>query len=198
MKTKLLILLLFTSSIAFGQFDLTVSVANGISKLSKNDSHSRMFGEKIDFAYSGGIEAFVEYKPDFFIHPKAGIAFYSLGNELTYGPSYMFPNLKESFRFNYLQLNVGISTVLVQKIEIDLSAINGIMLSEQLPFISNGNYDFALSPTISYRYNKLKVGVSYYHGFISVWDYTADKNSSESWDQNRAFYLKIGYSLLSF
>ena len=200
LPAKLLVILLFVSSIAFGQFDITLNLSNGISKHTQNDLNNGLFGEENNWAYAGGIDAEFKYLPDFFLKPAIAVSFQSFGNKLSFGPNApAHPNETEIHRFNYLQLNAGLSSILEEKFEIGLFAVNGILISHQHKLIATepNNWDFALQPYLTFHFNKLKLGVSYYHGFNSIWDMNESVNASDSEVKNRAVLIKLGYNLFS-
>jgi hypothetical protein len=200
MKTKLIFILLFVSTMAFSQFDINLSLYNGISKHTKNNLNSSLFGEKNEFAYAGGIDAELKFRPEFIFQPAIAISFQSLGNKISFGPNAPFhSNETEIQRFNYLQFNVGLSSIVSEKIELGLFAVNSMLLSQKHGFIANepNTWDFALQPHLTFHFNKLRLGVSYYHGFKNVWDMYESVSSSDSEVKNRAVFIRLGYNLIS-
>ena len=198
---KLLLILLCVTNIAFGQFGINLSISNGISKHTKNDLNSGLFGEENNWSYAGGVDAELKYRPDFFLQPAIAVSFQSIGNKFSFGPNAPFnPNKTEFHRFNYLQFNVGLSSLVREKVEIGLFAVNGMLLSHKHELIATepNTWDFALKPYLTFHFNKLNLGVSYYHGFRNVWDINESGSSSDSDVKNRAVFISLGYHLFSF
>ena len=147
LPAKLLVILLLVSSIAFGQFDLSLSVSGGMSKL----NGQRFQNENIEsnFGFSTGLDLFVQLNKNKHIQPFAGCSFVVLQSNLVYPQDGNLLETDNHFRFNYHRIPVGIEVPVFKKLGIQLALINGFLVVGTETSPETAKYEFGLQPGIS-------------------------------------------------
>lgn len=197
MKTKLIILFFFISGAAFGQFDLSLSVSGGLSKL----NGQRFQNENIEsnFRFSTGLDLLVQLNKNKHIQPFAGCSFYVLQSNLVYPLDWNLLEHDNQFRFNYLRIPLGVEVPVFKAIGIRIALVNGFLMGETETSPEATKYEFGLQPGISYSLDKWKIGLNYYHGFTNVFDQAELSQNTDYWEtKNSAFYITLGIRFCRF
>lgn len=197
MNTKVIILFLFISSAAFGQFDLSLSASGGLSKL----NGQRFQNENIEsnFRFSTGLDLLVQLNKNKHIQPFAGCSFYVLQSNLVYPQDWNILELDNQFRFNFLRIPIGVEVPVFKALGVRLALVNGFQVGETETSPEATKYEFGLQPGLSYSLDKWRVSLNYYHGFTNVFDQAELSQNTDYWEtKNSAFYITVGYKLISF
>ncbi len=197
MNTKVIILVLFISSAAFGQFDLSLSASGGLSKF----NGQRFQNENIEsnFRFSTGLDLLVQLNKNKHIQPFAGCSFYVLQSNLVYPQDWDILELDNQFRFNFLRIPIGVEVPMFKQLGIRLALVNGFLMGGTETSPEATKYEFGLQPGLSYSLDKWRVSLNYYHGFTNVFDQAELSQNTDYWKtKNSAVYLSVGYKLISF
>lgn len=197
MNTKVIILFLFISSAAFGQFDLSLSASGGLSKF----NGQRFQNENIEsnFRFSSGLDLLVQLNKNKHIQPFAGCSFYVLQSNLVYPQDWNILELDNQFRFNFLRIPIGVEVPVFKAIGVRLALVNGFLVGGTETSPEATKYEFGLQPGLSYSLDKWKIGLNYYHGFTNVFDQAELSQNTDYWEtKNSAFYITLGIRFCHF
>ncbi|HQO49185.1 MAG TPA: hypothetical protein PK939_02065 [Bacteroidales bacterium] len=197
MKLFYLLVLISISIASYGQFDLSLSASGGLSKL----NGQRFQNENIEsnFRFSTGLDLLVQLNKSKHIQPFAGCSFYVLQSNLVYPLDWNLLEHDNQFRFNYLRIPIGVEVPVFKTLGIRLALVNGFLVGETETSPEATKYEFGLQPGLSYSLDKWKIGLNYYHGFTNVFDQAELSQNTDYWEtKNSAFYITVGYKILTF
>ncbi|GEM_PF-3003067 len=200
--SKLLLILLFVSGTAFGQFDLYLTGGAGQSQhYSFDHKHQEMSGFTLNSAASLKLGASVEWSKHNFIHPFTGIQYTMLGSINKFGENYhVNPGTSYSFTHNYITIPFGAGIPLYKTFGIDFSILNSFQLSNrssEIIAVESRIWDAALQPGVYFKVRNWKASFTYYYGIRDVFGVGIKENTDLRFF-NRAWHLNISYKVKTF
>lgn len=195
---KLLLILLFVSGTAFGQFDLYLTGGAGLGNyFNEIERDKTQAGFELKSIFAGSLGAEMTWESPSRFKPFIGLNFSFTGAD----QEVRFDSIIGShYRFQYLSVPIGLRIRIYKSLGFEASCVNSFQIANKsrntvLP--KAATWDIAVQPAIYYQYKRWRGGLSYYFGFNDALGY-GYIGGSDFRHFNRIILFNFAYRLSSF